>query len=1076
MRIRLLVLTMIGCGFMGLCPMVCGQRLPQHMDMHWRMIGPFRGGRTRAVAGVASQPNVFYVGAVDGGVWKSDDYGRTWNPIFEGQPTQSVGAIAVSPSKPNIIYVASGEGLHRPDLSVGDGIYKSIDAGKTWTHVGLPDSQQIPALVVDPRNPDRVFAAVLGHPYGANRERGIFRSTDGGRSWQRVLSKDQNTGGSDVEIDPSNPDVIYACLWQSRLGPSEDKNEFAGTNGGLFKSVDGGNNWQKLSRGLPDNLVQINVAIAPSQPSRIYAVASTTKPTTYQSDEGMGFFRSDDGGETWRRITDDSRPAMKIGGGDLPVVRVDPKNADVVYSTSIVTVRSKDGGNTWDSIRGAPGGDDYQNMWINPENPRIILLVSDQGALVSANGGETWSSWYNQPTAQLFHVITDNSFPYKVCGAQQESGSVCTESRGNDGEITFRDWHPVGVIEYGYVAPDPLDPDIVYGAGRSEVSRFHWSTGQVENVTPIPLGASTSDYTGKESDARRVDRTEPLMFSPVDPHLLYYATNVLFETRDGGYTWQKISPDLTRQHPGNPPSVGDQAGLNPAGDKQRGAIYSLAPSFHNSGTIWAGTDDGNVWISRDGGKNWSDVTPPPLTAWSKVTQISASHFDENTAYIAVNRFRIDDLRPYIYRTRDGGKSWQAIGNGLPENAPVNTVREDPFQKNLLFAGTETSVWISFDGGDRWEPLQLNLPHTSMRDLWIHENDLIVGTHGRSFWILDDIAPLRELVGAAGDVHLFPPRVAYRIRRDTYTDTPLPADEAAGENPPDGAIIDYSLLRPVTGALTLEILDSAGKVIRRYSSSDHADRSAEEFRRELIPPYWLKPWQSLSSDAGLHRWVWDLRYPPPLSTAHEYPIAAVPHRTPRYPLAPLVVPGTYTVRLIANGETFTVPLTVKMDPRVKVSQAGLEKKFDLSMKLYSTLNDSSQAVNQARSVHEQFEDLAESASAAIKQPVKTLDTRIAELLDGAKDSDKSETKPALSEANADLIALYKEVEKADAEPTRAQIESFEILGRRLSEELRAWDQLKSNQLAKLNQQLRSAGQKQIQLDLPPREPEHAHNEE
>jgi photosystem II stability/assembly factor-like uncharacterized protein len=1080
MRIRLGLIAILGCSVVSLLSGAYSQQLPENLDLRWRMIGPFRGGRTRAATGVPNQPNVFYVGAVDGGVWKSDDYGRTWNPIFDGQPTQSIGAIAVAASAPNTVYVASGEGLHRPDLSVGNGIYKSTNGGKTWTHLGLLDSQQIPALAVDRHNPDRLFAAVLGHPYGPNSERGIFRSSDGGATWQKVLYKDQNTGGSDVEIDPTNSEVIYACLWQSRLGPSEDKNDFQGTNGGLFKSVDGGNNWQKLSQGLPDDLVEINVAITPSQPTRIYAVVSTTHPTAYQSDEGMGLFRSDDGGGSWVRITTDPRPAMKIGGGDLPIVRVDPKNADVVYSTSIVTVRSADGGKTWDSIRGAPGGDDYQNLWINPHDPNIILLVSDQGALVSVNRGETWSSWYNQPTAQLFHVITDNSFPYKVCGGQQESGSVCTESRGNDGEITFREWHPVGVIEYGYVAPDPLNPDIVYGAGRSEVSRFHWSTGQVENVTPIPLGASTAHYTGKSTDHYRADRTEPIMFSPLDPHVLYYAANVLFETRDGGHSWQNISPDLTREHPGNPPSVGDQGSLDPNADKQRGAIYSLAPSFHHLGTIWGGTDDGKVWITRDDGKNWNDITPPSLTAWSKVTQISASHFDEATAYISVSRFRIDDLHPLIFRTHDGGKSWQEITGGLPQDSPVNTVREDPVRQGLLFAGTETAVWVSFDDGDHWQSLELNLPHTSMRDLWIHDDDLVVGTHGRSFWILDDITPLRQLnarIDAETRAHLFAPAPAYRIRRDTNTDTPLPADEPAGQNPADGAIIDYVLPQSATGPVTLEILDAQGKLVRRYSSADQPERSREELQKEMIPPYWLKAWKALPRDSGLHRWVWDLRYPPPVSTVHEYPIAAVPHDTPRYPLGPQVVPGTYRVRLTVNGTSASQPLTVKMDPRLKVSPAGLQKKCDLSIRLSSAVSESSQAVDQARSVHEQFEDLAESAPESLKGAVKALDKEISNLLAApTHDGASSEATSGLSSANKDVIALYKEVEKSDAEPTTAQVASFAALNSKLSGDLKNWEQLKKDELSKLNQQLRSAGLREIRLDLPAREPEHSINEE
>lgn len=1028
-----------------------------YREMRWRLIGPFRGGRTRAAAGVPRRPNVFYVGAVNGGVWKSDDMGRTWEPIFDQQGTASIGAIAVAASNPEIIYVASGEGLLRPDLSVGNGIYKSSDGGKTWAHVGLADSQQIPALAVHPRNPDLLYAAVLGHPYGPNQERGIFRSSDGGVSWQKVLYKDENTGGSDVEIDPTNPDVIYACLWQSRLGPWEDSNAFTGSGGGLFKSTDGGNTWRKLGKGLPDNLVQINVAIAASQSSRLYATVSTTTPTSYATDKGLGFFRSDDGGESWTRITNDPRPAMKIGGGDLPVPKVDPQNPDVVYSASIVTVRSTDGGKNWESLRGAPGGDDYQNLWINPEHPNIILLVSDQGAVVTVNGGKTWSSWYNQPTAQLFHVTTTNSFPYKICGAQQESGSVCTTSRGNDGEITFREWHPVGAIEYGYIAPDPLNDDLIYGAGRTEVSRFHWSTGQVDNVTPIPL---RGNY--------RVDRTEPLLFSPVDPHILYYAANMVFATRDGGRTWQTISPDLTRDHPGIPPSVGDLARFNPKAEKQRGAIYALALSFHEVNKIWAGTDDGLVWITSNGGKNWKDITPPAMTPWSKVTQISASHFDQETAYVSVSRFRIDDLHPYIYRTHDGGKSWQEITHGLPDNAPVNTVREDPVRKGLLFSGSESSVWVSFDDGDHWQSLQLNLPHTSMRDLAIHESDLIVATHGRAFWVLDDIAPLRRLADtiARSDTHVAAPQVlepalAYRVRRDTNTDTPIPADEPAGENPPDGAIIDYLLPYSIQGLVTLEILDERGHEVRRYQSTDSQGRSATELGRELIPSYWWQESKTLSPAPGMHRWVWDLRYSSPLSTEHEYPIAAVPHNTPRYPLGPTALPGRYTVRLTAAGHSYTTALIINMDPRAKISSAELENKFKLETRLCSAVTESSQAVLEARSVHHQLEKL-HAMKSPISDSIQTLNSKVSLVLDRGQDSASSD-QPALEAENTNAINLYKEVEKSDAAPTSAQTDAAVRTTHRLQMALESWKNLKANDLDALNRQLTSTGLPAVQLN-------------
>ena len=1022
-------------------------------EMHWRMIGPFRGGRTRAATGVPGQPNVFYVGQGDGGVWKSDDYGRTWNPIFDSQPSQSIGAIAVAPSNANTLYVASGEGLHRPDLSVGNGIYKSTDAGKTWQHLGLRDGEQIPSLAVDPRDPNKVFAAVLGHPYGPSEERGIYRSTDGGATWTKVLFKDANTGGSQVAIDPTNPDVVYAALWESTLGPWEDGNSYEGTKGGLFKSTDGGVTWKQLTRGLPENVVHIQVALSASDEKRLYVTLATTHESGYASAAGLGVYRSDDAGENWYKATDDPRPALKIGGGDLPIAVVDPKNPDVIYSASIVTERSEDGGKTWMSLRGAPGGDDYQNLWINPDNPNIILLVSDQGAIVSVNRGETWSSWYNQPTAQLYHVAATSSFPYQVCAGQQESGSVCISTRGNDGEITFREWHPVGVIEYGYVAPDPLHPEIVFGAGRSEVSRYDMATGQVQDVTPIPV----------RDPAYRSDRTEPILFSPLDPHDLYYAANMLFETKDYGRTWTTISPDLTREHSGQP------ASLKPLPDKdqarRRGAIYAFAASFKSSNTLWAGTDDGLVWTTRDHGKNWKNITPPSLTPWSKITQISASHFDDNTAFVSVSRMRLDDMKPYIFRTRDSGATWEPITQGLPTDSPVDTVREDPIRKGLLFAGTETSVWVSFDAGDHWQQLQFNLPHSSMRDLLIKDNDLIVATHGRSFWVLDDISPLRQLADLKAPF-LFKPGNAWRVRRSTNPDTPLPIDEPAGENPPDGAVIDYALPQEATGPVTLEILDGAGKVVRKYASTDAPEATMEELSKQLIPLYWLRIPTTLPATPGMHRWVWDLHYTTPTAGNYEYPISAVPYQTPRTPQGPLALPGTYTVRLSAAGKVLSAPLTIKIDPRVYATAADLESLFAQQSKLAGMVSKSAAASMQVHSAQEQLAAVSKKVESPLKDAVEKLDKELDDLLNGQKKPGEVEQSPGLDDVAGGSAGLYEQVGMADAAPTAVQVKAAEHASEELAEVLAHWQHSKESSIPALNHQLEAAHLPPLNLEQKP----------
>ncbi|MGH7618505.1 MAG: WD40/YVTN/BNR-like repeat-containing protein, partial [Gemmatimonadaceae bacterium] len=648
--------------------------------------------------GIPDQPNVFYIGAVDGGVWKTTDYGRTWHPIFDDQPSGSIGAIALSPANPNIIYVGSGEGLQRPDLSTGDGIYKSTDAGATWTHLGLRDGQQIPQIAVDPRDPNRLFVAVMGHPYGPNAERGIFRSTDGGTTFQKVLYKDENTGAIDVVLDPADANIVYAVLWESRQGPWENA-AFSGPGSGLFKSTDGGTTWRKIGTGLPtfeqDGLGRIGITVAPSMPQRMFATVDATR--------NGGLYRSDDAGEHWHLATTDNRVSTRES--DFAEVKVDPKNPDIVYTASVVTWKSVDGGKTFKAFRGAPGGDDYHRIWINPNNSSIIMIASDQGAIVTVNGGESWSSWLNQPTAAFYHVAADYDFPYRLCSGQQESGSACVRSRGDDGRILDWDWHPVGVEEYGYAAPDPLDPNIVYGG---KVTRYDRRTGEIQQVGPHAGGGRGG------GGAFRSVRTAPLVFSTVDPHTLFFGENVVWKTTNGGKSWSEISPDLTRTDSIVPASVGVYSSSRVAKAHHGGVVYTIAPSYVDVKRIWAGTDDGLIQTTSDGGAHWTDVTPADLRpkAWSKISIMDAGHFDALTAYAAVNTIRLDDFTPHIYRTHDGGKTWTQITNGIAGGAVINVVREDPKKKGLLFAGSEDQVWVSFDDGDHWSSLRLDMPATS----------------------------------------------------------------------------------------------------------------------------------------------------------------------------------------------------------------------------------------------------------------------------------------------------------------------------------------------------------------------------
>ena len=1028
--------------------------------MRWRPIGPMRASRTCAVAGHRSNPYTFYMGVCNGGVWKTTDAGTTWTPIFDDQPTQSIGAIAVAPSDPQIIYVGSGEGLHRPDLSVGDGMYKSTDAGRTWTHLGLRDGQQIPEIAVDPRNPDRLFVAVLGHPYGPNPERGVYRSTDGGRTFTQVLTRGENIGARDVDIDPSNSDIVYATFWEDRQGPWENA-AWNGTGGGIFKSTDGGNTWRALSSGLPQGLLHAEITIAPGRSQRLYAIVATASGGGRGGQAGGGvFYRSDDGGETWTRTTTDNRAGnQRVSESNIIVQPGDP---DDVIVTDIVTFRSTDGGRTWAPFKGPPGGEDYQGGWINPDDPRIMILIADQGAVVTLNGGETWSSWYNQPTAQLYHIAADANFPYRVCSGQQESGSACVASRGNYGAISVRDWIPVGVDEYGYVAPDPLNPQIVFG-GRN-VTRFDYRSGQTSTVGP------SAGRTEAPAPFRQV-RTHPVVFSEADRRTLLFGNNFLWKTMNGGITWQRISDDPTRRTHDAPPSIGAytqqaQPQLDTNGAR---VIYTIGPSPLDVNRIWIGTDDGVIKTTSDGGLHWTDVTPPQVQSYWKVFMIDAGRFDARTAYAAVNTLRVNDMRPHIYRTHDGGRTWLEIVAGMENAGAVNTVREDPKKRGLLYASTEKGVYVSFDDGQRWQSLRLNLPATSVRDLIVKDDDLAVATHGRGFWILDDIARLRQIdqATAGEDVVLFKPADAWRVRWNLSTDMPWPKDEPTLPNPPEGIAIDYYLKSAVAGPVTLEILSATERLVRRYSSSDPLPALPDPSTAP-VPLYWYRPPQRLAPAAGMHRFYWDLRYQPVGDGGGGrggLAIQAVPFNTTPAATTPLVAPGAYTVKLTVNGRGYTQPLTVKQDPRVRTSPVSLNQLYTLMRSCYFEGADARAALDAARRLREEVVARRAGAPEAVRPALEAFDKSLEDVIGppvqatgrgGGGRGAVTPTANSLGAAATTLSALARELGAADVRPTDQQVQTIAVARERARRAMARWQAARTTQLSALNAALAKAG--------------------
>jgi photosystem II stability/assembly factor-like uncharacterized protein len=1039
----------------------CGAAVAQTPEsafdgLAWRLVGPFRGGWATMAAGVPDRPDTFYIGTAGGGVWKTVNAGRTWSSMADRIPP-AIGAIAVAPSRPDTIYVGTGQVAPRYDIAAGRGMFKSVDGGRTWIAIGLADTRHIGAIWVDPHDENTLVVAALGPLFRPGSDRGIYRSTDGGRTWSHVLAIDPATGAVDLAADPSHPGLLYAAAWQAQLKPwLSYSTPIVGPGSGIYRSTDGGRSWSRLAGGgWPQGPVgRIGLAVAhTANGTRVYA--------TVDSKNSGGVWRSDDGGEHWRRVNDD---AETFGNWYFSRLTVDPRNPDTLYAVGQSIRRSRDGGKTWTVIKGAPGGDDYHYLWINPHHPDHWITASDQGAVVTIDDGATWSSWYNQPTGQFYHLAADDRFPYWVYSGQQDSGTVGAASRSDYGSLTFRDWHPVGGDERDYMIPDPDDPLRVYGSGLGgRISRWDGETGQVSNVSPWPV----SSY-GKRPDTVKYHYAwvMPIAITPTRPHRLLAGSQVLFASNDGGDHWEVVSPDLTgARSPGA--GCGDDVTVERGAACGYGVIQSIAPSPRASGMIWVGTDSGLIHLTRDGGRHWKNVTPPVIAPWAKVSAIDASALDANTAYAAIDAYRLGDFRPHILRTHDGGASWKEITAGLPAGEFVSVVRADPVRRGLLYAGTSEGVFVSLDDGGHWQSLQLELPKAWVRDLLVHGDDLIAATQGRAIWILDDVTPLRQLTSAGsaglaqhgdaeplpaalrGTAHLFKPELAWRVHANNNRDTPLPPETPVGRNPPAGVPIDYWLGQESRGPVSLEIRDVHGTLVRRFSS----DEKPQPVRAErYFEEDWLKPEPRLAATPGMHRFVWNLRRERPRAMRYEYSIRAIfGEDTPTEVEGAFVLPGRYTVELKAAGGTYRAPLTVRLDPRVHASEADLVALDGFTRALDEDLELAAAADAERESAHVALEALAhrlhgDAAHAVLGEQVVSM----------AQATHQATGKDGLGAVSTVLSALDADAESADRAPTSGQRQVAAEYSAELRKAVLAWRELRDHQLAALDVQLRAAG--------------------